>query len=65
MQNSDIILNHLLEYTKHRYDSSLKTMLDIGDINIDDVYELMKQTHEQLKELLMIVNVETNFKKCE
>ena len=65
MQNSDIILNHLLEYTKNRYNSSLETMLNIGDINIDDVYELMKQTHQQLKELLMIVNVETNFKKCE
>jgi len=37
----------LIEYTIKRYDESLKVMLDIGDVTIDDVYELMKLTHEQ------------------
>lgn len=46
-------LELLLEYTKHRYDAALRVMLDIGDLSIDDVYELMKITHEQLKELLL------------
>ena len=53
------IFQGLLDYTKHRYDSSLRVMLDIGDdINIDDVYELMKTIHEQLKELLHLLSLE-------
>jgi hypothetical protein len=48
-------IKYLLEYTMKRYDSSLKSMLDIGDINIDDVNELLNETHHQLKELLAFI----------
>jgi hypothetical protein len=59
MRDDEKCLVSLLEYTKHRYDSSLRAMVEIGDANVDDVYELMKITHEQLKELLQILSVKT------
>lgn len=48
-------LNIILEYTKYRYNESIKVMLNIGDINIDDVYKLLTITHEQLKEIYHLV----------
>jgi len=49
--NADSLKN-LLEYTMKRYESTLQSMLDIGDVNVDDVNILCKETHQQLMELI-------------
>lgn len=49
--NADSLKN-LLEYTIKRYESTLQSMLDIGDVNVDDVNILCKETHQQLMELI-------------
>lgn len=45
----------LLDYTQQRYESTLKTIGEFGDVTIDDVTELMIRTHDQLKELVRLL----------
>jgi len=52
MKDNKLEISKLLEYINHKYDSSIRLMLDIGDVSMDDVYELNKKTHEELKELI-------------
>lgn len=48
------IIKHLLDYMRDRYITTLKTTLEIGDFTMDDAYTLLKQSHNELKELIQL-----------
>lgn len=53
-KNADTLKN-LFEYAKDRYITTLKTVINIGDFTMDDAYNLLKESHNELKELIYLV----------
>lgn len=61
-KNNSEILKNVFEYSKDRYIATLKTVINIGDFTMDDAYNLLKESHNELKELLHLVLSEKHSK---